>query len=448
MRGIRRAGGLAAAVGLTLTLGATATATTPPTGSDAGAAPSAEAGPGDFGDLKAVCGPGDAKGSTDQGVSDTEIVVGTASDPGNAILPGLNQEIFDAADAFVGWCNEAGGILGRKLKLNKHDAKLFEAGPRMVEACQTDFMLVGAGMVFDDQANEPRLECGLSEIAGYAVSETAGQSDNLLIGMATSIKTSAMEPLYKQVAAADAAVKPYLGMWNLATPSVIPVGKRDLAGAIRQGYTPVLYEEVPTAVDNWRPYVEALKDKNVQVLQVLGSPENLVAAMRTMNDVGFFPKYILVSTNYYNTKLTQEGGDLLDKSYVVVFGGFPPFEQADQFPAIARYIENLKTYAGGAEPRGLGVNGTSAWLAFAVAAKECGSDLTRACVMEKAAAITDWTAGGMHPPRPLSNLNGAGPTCYFTYRATSKGFELDPMTPANDGIYSCAADNFPVLPGS
>src|SRR5437870_5114570 len=48
---------------------------------------------GDFGDLKAVCGPGDAKGATAQGVTDTEIDVATMSDPGNTAVPGLNQEL-------------------------------------------------------------------------------------------------------------------------------------------------------------------------------------------------------------------------------------------------------------------------------------------------------------------------------------------------------------------
>src|SRR5207302_2570144 len=56
---------------------------------------------GDFGTMKSVCGPGNAKGSTEQGVSDTSIRVGTMSDPGNTTQPGLNQELFDSADAFV-----------------------------------------------------------------------------------------------------------------------------------------------------------------------------------------------------------------------------------------------------------------------------------------------------------------------------------------------------------
>jgi hypothetical protein len=101
----------------------------------------AATGPGDFGSMKELCGPGDASGATARGVTDAEIHVGTMGDPTNTVLPGIGQEAFDIGDAFVEWCNAAGGILGREIVLTKRDAKLFEVGARMIEACQSDFML-------------------------------------------------------------------------------------------------------------------------------------------------------------------------------------------------------------------------------------------------------------------------------------------------------------------
>jgi hypothetical protein len=58
----------------------------------------ASAASGDFGTLKGVCGPGNAKGATAQGVTDTAIRVGTMADPGATVRPGLDQEFFDSAD--------------------------------------------------------------------------------------------------------------------------------------------------------------------------------------------------------------------------------------------------------------------------------------------------------------------------------------------------------------
>ena len=115
------------------------------------------------------------RSATDQGVTDTEIAVGTMADPGNTIIPGLNQELFDAADAFVGWCNDAGGILGRKIVLNKRDAKLMEAAPRTVEACQSDFMLVGNGAALDDTTVKARTGVPASALA-WAIAYDTGSA--------------------------------------------------------------------------------------------------------------------------------------------------------------------------------------------------------------------------------------------------------------------------------
>ena len=98
---------------------------------------------GTFGDLKEVCGPGDASGATALGVTDNAIQVGTIADPGFVGRPGLNQEIFDAAEVFTSWCNDAGGINGRKIVDVERDAKLTEYKQRVTESCQEDFMLVG-----------------------------------------------------------------------------------------------------------------------------------------------------------------------------------------------------------------------------------------------------------------------------------------------------------------
>ena len=66
---------------------------------------------------------------------------------------------------------------------------------------------------------------------------------------------------------------------------------------------------------------------------------------------------------------------MLVNSYIV------PFELASQYPATQQYIDLLNQYAGGAKPKSLGVNAMSAWLLWATAAKACGSNLTRDCVM-------------------------------------------------------------------
>ena len=135
---------------------------------------------GAFGDLGVICQPGDGatSPSSDPGLTEDSIQIGTFSDPGFSGRPGLNQELFDTAEAFTAWCNEHGGINGRQIDLKLRDAKLTEYQQRVIEACtEGDFMSVGGGAAFDDTGQADRLGCALPTITGYAVSAEASGAD-------------------------------------------------------------------------------------------------------------------------------------------------------------------------------------------------------------------------------------------------------------------------------
>ena len=137
---------------------------------------------GAFGDLGVLCQPAPEgetlAAGTDPGVTAESIQVSTFSDPGFSGRPGLNQEMFDTAEAFTNWCNEHGGINGRTIDLKLRDAKLTEFQQRVIEACdEGDFFSVGGGAVFDDTGQPDRLACGLPIIFGYAVTAQAAESD-------------------------------------------------------------------------------------------------------------------------------------------------------------------------------------------------------------------------------------------------------------------------------
>ena len=96
-------------------------------------APPVGPGPGDFGTLVAVCGPNEGGGAIPDlgddeilGLSADTIKLSTIADPGFQGSPGLNQEIFDAGEAFAEWCNDAGGINGKRIELTLRDSRLTE----------------------------------------------------------------------------------------------------------------------------------------------------------------------------------------------------------------------------------------------------------------------------------------------------------------------------------
>jgi hypothetical protein len=124
-----------------------------------------------------------------------------------------------------------------------------------------------------------------------------------------------------------------------------------------------------------------------------------------------------------------------------------PFELASTHPATKQYIDILAKYAN-AKPKALGVNAWSSWLLFAKAVKECGANVTRQCVFDRASATTGWTAGGMHAASKPGNLSGSGNPCFLFIRATPTGFQYDKeFTRPNQGIFNCDPANAFDLPG-
>jgi ABC-type branched-subunit amino acid transport system substrate-binding protein len=428
-----------------------ATATTASTAAGGTATTAAASGVGDFGTLKAVCGPGDAKGATDPGVTDTSINVATMADPGFTGAPGLDQEMFDAADAFVGWCNAAGGILGRKIVLHKRDAALTNVAAKMIEACNApDFMLVGNGEALDATGVQQRLSCKLPEIAGYDVSAAAGTAPLSIDPFPTPNNMSNMGGAWRALAKFDPSVMAKYGLINSNQQSVKDSGDRDRAAAEAVGFTTANYQEAPPTIDNYRPFVENLHSAGIQVLGIQANPSNDAGYFKSMADVGYFPKYVLLNGNNYDPSLISLSGSTLNSftGGVYLNSTIIPFELADQYPATKKYIDLLTQYAGGAKPKLLGIYSMSAWLMWAQAAKSCGSTLTRDCVMAAAATVKNWTGGGLHSPQNPGNATAPGSMCFVLMKATPSGFVVDKdITKPNNGIFNCDPANAFVLAG-
>jgi hypothetical protein len=456
-----RTGAIAAAVSLGL-IGAacsgrssnSSSTTQPAAAAAATSTTAAGPGPGDFGTLKAVCGPGNASGATDKGVTDAGIRMATMSDPGNTAVPGLNIEMFQESQAFVDWCNAAGGILGRKITLDKRDAALFNVAAQMVASCdQPDFMLVGNGEALDATGVQQRLNCGLPEISGYDVSAAAGTAALSIQPLPTPDSESTIGGALKAMKAYDPASAAYYGLLSSTQQSIKDSGNRDKAAAAQLGYTQVYYDELPIQVNNWRPYAQAIQAKGVQVLGIQAQANQDAQLFKAFADIGYFPKWVVLNTNNYDPVMLTEGGANLDKftGGVLVSSRFAPFElgvsDPAKYPVTAEFVNIVKQYQNVA-PKALGVNTFSAWLLWAEGAKSCGSNLTRQCVMAYAQSQTNWTGGGLHDTEKPANATGDTSPCFTFIKATSGGWQLDPtVTKPNQGIFNCDPGNIIKLPG-
>ncbi len=395
---------------------------------------------GGFGDLAAVCSEGDgaAAGATETGLTADEIHLGTVTDKGSAERAGLTQEMYDTAVAFAAWCNEHGGIAGRTVVIDDLDAKLFEYGQRIADACQRDFALVGGGAVFDSQDGGARVECGLISVPGYAVSPQARVAELQVQPVPNPVYEFAAAGWRWLQGAYPESTK--LGvLWvNLDGPATIHA--QIVEGATKLGYDVVFDEQYRALGETgWRGFVQKMREQGVTALEVVGEPENMVALQQAMQTEGWYPDFTHLQPNFLDRKFAEEGGtSVSDATYMRSV--FPTFDMADQVPAMADYLELMERYNPDGKVAMLGMQSLSAFLLLATAANACGAELSRACVLDQAAAQADWTAGGLHSPQTPGN--SVATRCSLAIQATPDGFRYDEaLTEPNEGIYNCDPAN-------
>ncbi|HEX4018599.1 MAG TPA: ABC transporter substrate-binding protein [Frankiaceae bacterium] len=411
----------------------------PSTSASAGAPASSAAapGPGDFGSLKAICGPGDATGATARGVTDTEIHVSTMGDPGNTVIPGAGQESFDVGQAFVNWCNAAGGINGRKIVLTKRDAKLFNVAAQVINACQSDFMLVGNANPLDSAEVKPRLACNLAQIPAYASSpEAAAAGQQVVIDSSVpQVAAGAWRALAKAYPAAFQAIS----MITVNGGGLDTFAERQQDALTSIGFKVVNFQKAPiTGPSNWRPYAENASQSGAKALITL-SPE-ISAFVRSLDDIGYKPQVLPLGVQNYNAStiaLAKSG--ILPPTYVSTT--YWPFEAAGQSAAVRQEIALIKTTSKLA-PDFAHQQALDAWLLWAVSAKACGSNLTGACVIQHAGSEKGWTGGGIIAPVDTHVGPGELSQCFTLLKATPSGFVLAPeITKPNKDIFNCDPAN-------
>ena len=393
---------------------------------------------GTFGDLTDLCGPGSASGATAQGVSDSTIEIGTITDIAFPADPGLFQAIADDSNAFVKWCNAAGGINGRKLKVDVYDAKGSEDAAEMLLACQNDFALVGDLEVADGTGLPERLSCKLPEIPGGTVSDAASDA-SLRVSTYPSPSTSVDDAEFagaKHMFPKDTKI----GFLGGNIPSVEDVVNREAAGAKKLGDTVVYNQTFPytSGLVNPQSYVLQAKAAGVQIFSPSVDAPELGQLEQAMATVGWYPKAIVLASNLYDPALITAGGSALKDTWAEYT--FRPFQ--DPNAALTQY-ENIVKSDGGIVDA-YGVRGWAAWTLFAEAAKQCGSDLTRTCLLSKAASEKNWNDGGIGAPTNLEPVGQTAPVCNVAMKATPTGWVIDtkflPPT-AGDAPFNCNKDN-------
>jgi ABC-type branched-subunit amino acid transport system substrate-binding protein len=393
------------------------------------------AGGADFGTLKDVCGKGKSGSANEQGVTDSEIKAGVFTDVGFNKAP----DFVDAAKVFTAWCNDNGGINGRKLTPVVHDAKLTEVRQRMQEACKEDFALVGGGAALDGLATKDRLKCLLPSFSAQSSMPPAVGSDLQVLGSGPYADYFQYAGLYKWLMTEKyPSSAGSVGIISGDSP-VTKLFAAQFKESVVQLGGKVPYSELYPAsgVSDWTPYAQSIKNKKVKGLVFLGDFSSLAKLEQALTSLGYAPDWIDSNSNSYGDPFIKLGGAALDKqhNYTELFATHP-LETASQSPAVEKVEQLYAKYAPDAKVSYLSLRSFEAWLLFATSARQC-DQLTRKCVYENATKIKDWTAGGLQAPFDLTKQHTPG-KCYDIVEASSKGWKPADFKPDN-GPYRCDA---------
>ncbi|MFZ2178916.1 MAG: ABC transporter substrate-binding protein, partial [Rhodococcus sp. (in: high G+C Gram-positive bacteria)] len=341
------------------------------------------------------CGEGDAKGATDQGVTDTEIKIGYGDDRGYAKSPGLNREMSDAVTAMIDWCNAQGGINGRTIVGTDYDAAMTQANSVMQDACASQFMLVGHGFAMDQTAEQTRVACNLAAVPGFTVSPDAANGPMTYQGVPFPVDY-ANGAAWFQMGEMNPELKTDFALVGSTMPTIITALRKSASLAEAAGFTlkdcgiTLNYE----GEASYLPFAEKVKECGAKGLWTSRSPVPAeLNFYKAVQQVGLDP-VILGEATWYGASVAEfnAGSGLLDN--LNAGSTFQLLENADEVRAVQKYVDLVT--AGNGKTALLGMQSTSSFLLWATAAKECGSDLTRQCMIDELSRIHEWDGGGLH----------------------------------------------------
>ncbi len=357
----------------------------------------------DFGDLEAPCREGELTVDPDEAGKGTDkLYVGVGNDRSSTLQPGLQKAIWDASVAFARWCNDQGGIGGLEVELVDLDARLLEVDAAMARACTDVFAMVGGGMAQDNLqfTGKPATDfhaCDLIDIPAYAVSTEKAESNGQVQPIPNPAHSVSNTWFRDFMELYPEAAESWVPVWgDLPSLEVVKLKQEAIAADVGLDQVGDLDYPIMGTVD-WTPLAVQIKDSGATTMSWTGESANAATVLGILRDQGWEGTPILEANAYDPLFIESDPAGAEDS---VIRLATHPLEEADEWPAVAKYLELVEANVADGEVSMLGMQSMSAWLLFATAANACGESndgvLDRTCILEEAAAVDEWTGGGLH----------------------------------------------------
>jgi len=427
-----------------------------------------------FGTLASPCGQGSTSSASDTGVTGSTVKIGYGDDAG---YNNTNAAMGKAVAALIKWCNDQGGINGRTIIGDYQDGAIFNAKKAVDTMISNhDFMMVGEGYAFDSAGEADRLAADLVAVPGFTASTdtqnawemnqpmpnpadynpaSSAYAGTKLFGAAATKKACAFRTDDLPGGASKASdIKVEYSYtksgwkWGDGTGGGFGGSKStpsDFATyGCDQNVTFTANASAPATINQ-----ASLNFKNAgaKVLYWAATPNGTLTSFLFDNAANKYNPYIMTEASTYDPSLAKWNSHGYGNNLYTRLG-FEPLEAASVVPAVKQYV-NL---VGASNASAIGEQAASAFLLWATAAKSCGNELTRQCMVNYLGTASNfagakaWTAGGLQGgTNPATNISAS---CGIVVHL--KGTKWVQAYPAKLGTFDCKStypqDTTPVLP--
>ena len=368
--------------------------TTTTGGSEGGDAPKGSGDNSATGSTKA----GSCEGFKNQtGITDDAITIGNSSDVSGPV-PGLFEASQDAVRAYVAYYNATSSLCDHKLVLKTYDSRTDAAADQQAytKACDETFAMVGSMSAFDSGGAATAQSCGLPDIRSASVTFDR-QDCTTCYGAQSTVATEFQNAVPDFVKRNHPDAAAHAAMLYINAGAASENAKTQVAAMENRGMKFDYVQGIDISEFNYSPYVQQMKDKGIEYVQMIGASAQFVRLADAMQQQGFKPQVFMLDPTAYTQEFVENGGDAVEGT--TLFINFTPFEEAAGNKELQLYLSWLQQVKPGAEPSFFGLFSWSAARLFVEQATALGGQLSRSSLLDSLAKVDNWTANGLHSPQ-------------------------------------------------
>ena len=337
--------------------------------------------------------------ATGPGITAKTITIGNSSDISGPV-PGLFESSQLAVKAYVAYFNATSDLCGRKLELKAYDSRTDAAADQQAytKACDETFAMIGSMSAFDSGGAGTAQSCGLPDIRAAAVTADRHQCTTCF-GAQSTVSTEFENAVPDFVLKNHPDAAQHAAMLFVNAGAAAENGKNQAAAMTKRGMHFDYVQGIDISEFNYAPYVQQMKDKGIEYVQMIGASGNFVRLAQAMKQQGFDPEVFMLDPTAYSKEFVDNGGS--DVEGTTIFVNFTPFEEAGSNKELQLYLSWLQQVKPGAEPTFFGLFSWSAARLFVERATALGGRLNRSALLADLGKVDKWDANGMHSPQSV-----------------------------------------------